>query len=353
MLGLIQCWHAEILHNRTNRPCRGFLQHVLRESHDLIRTNLRQRRTVKPYFTSTAEIRLFPVFPQTAATKGCCVFVGFCFVVCVWQITKCRHLPQVSHTLHARWVFCFVLFRFCWLWRPHQISPWTTCWMCQLKTAIYEYLDHFGETLYSVSSCFKLIFLYLCVVRPQTWYIRKLTPDVHRIPDIPMSWWWHQLFKKNLLSSLFSSLLACWKLFLCLCLVKKIFLPYSSLDLFIIRQDNYFLFSYFNISLHFFRSRKYCAIQMGADHEFLPLCDVLFNIISLAGYFCDVVFDLVMSYALFCQGEIQWFAFSLSFILVSLLASQVSQFFSYFSLSHSSLVLCTNSWFYLYPRLSQ
>ncbi|XP_043277772.1 uncharacterized protein [Venturia canescens] len=34
------------------------------------------------------------------------------------------------------------------------------------------------------------------------------------------------------------------------------------------------------------------------QHEFLPLCDVLFNIISLASYFCDVVFDLAMAYAL-------------------------------------------------------
>lgn len=77
-----------------------------------------------------------------------------------------------------------------------------------------------------------------------------------------------------------------------------------------------------------YRYLKTCAIQMGADHEFLPLCDVLFNIISLAGYFCDVVFDLVMSYALFCRGEIQWFAFTLSFILVSLAASQVNILFN-------------------------
>lgn len=62
---------------------------------------------------------------------------------------------------------------------------------------------------------------------------------------------------------------------------------------------------------------------MGADHEFLPLCDVLFNIISLAGYFCDVVFDLVMSYALYCRGDIKWFALSLSLILASLIASQI------------------------------
>lgn len=33
--------------------------------------------------------------------------------------------------------------------------------------------------------------------------------------------------------------------------------------------------------------------------EFLPLCDLLFNIVSLAAYFCDVVFDLLMVYALY------------------------------------------------------
>ncbi|KAE8751914.1 hypothetical protein FOCC_FOCC001391 [Frankliniella occidentalis] len=66
-----------------------------------------------------------------------------------------------------------------------------------------------------------------------------------------------------------------------------------------------------------------CSIQMGTDHEFLPLCDVLFNIISLAGYFCDVVFDLVMSYALYRRDEVRWFAFTLSFILISLIVSQI------------------------------
>nr|XP_012149599.1 PREDICTED: uncharacterized protein LOC100881066 isoform X2 [Megachile rotundata] len=35
-------------------------------------------------------------------------------------------------------------------------------------------------------------------------------------------------------------------------------------------------------------------LQAQHQHEFLPLCDVLFNIISLASYFCDVVFDFAM-----------------------------------------------------------
>ena len=37
------------------------------------------------------------------------------------------------------------------------------------------------------------------------------------------------------------------------------------------------------------------------SQEFLPLCDVLFNIISLAAYFCDVVFDAVTVYSLYEQ----------------------------------------------------
>ncbi|KAJ9584466.1 hypothetical protein L9F63_021191, partial [Diploptera punctata] len=60
-----------------------------------------------------------------------------------------------------------------------------------------------------------------------------------------------------------------------------------------------------------------------AHHEFLPLCDVLFNIISLASYFCDVVFDVVMGYALFERGRIVWFAVSLTFVTTSLVISQV------------------------------
>jgi hypothetical protein len=60
-----------------------------------------------------------------------------------------------------------------------------------------------------------------------------------------------------------------------------------------------------------------------AHHEFLPLCDVLFNIISLASYFCDVVFDVVMSYALFERGRVVWFAVSMTFVTTSLVVSQV------------------------------
>lgn len=57
-------------------------------------------------------------------------------------------------------------------------------------------------------------------------------------------------------------------------------------------------------------------------YEFLPLCDVLFNIISLASYFCDIVFDLVMGYALLQRGRLMWFAVTVGFVLFSLMVSQ-------------------------------
>lgn len=66
--------------------------------------------------------------------------------------------------------------------------------------------------------------------------------------------------------------------------------------------------------------------QSQHQHEFLPLCDVLFNIISLASYFCDVVFDLAMVYALAHQAIAPPVLFPLSITLIatSLLISQVS-----------------------------
>lgn len=58
------------------------------------------------------------------------------------------------------------------------------------------------------------------------------------------------------------------------------------------------------------------------SQEFLPLCDVLFNIISLASYFCDVVFDLIAVYTLYERGQLAWFGLALACVAASLLASQ-------------------------------
>ncbi|XP_034946523.1 uncharacterized protein [Chelonus insularis] len=65
--------------------------------------------------------------------------------------------------------------------------------------------------------------------------------------------------------------------------------------------------------------------QLQQQHEFLPLCDVLFNIISLASYFCDVVFDLAMGYALANYSSAPSVLFPLTIVLVvtSLLVSQI------------------------------
>ena len=57
--------------------------------------------------------------------------------------------------------------------------------------------------------------------------------------------------------------------------------------------------------------------------EFLPLCDNLFNVISLAGYFCDVVFDIVLGYALFERGKIHLLVAVILIISGSLIVSQV------------------------------
>ncbi|XP_044727188.1 probable serine/threonine-protein kinase DDB_G0282963 [Chrysoperla carnea] len=57
--------------------------------------------------------------------------------------------------------------------------------------------------------------------------------------------------------------------------------------------------------------------------EFLPLCDVLFTVISLAGYFCDVIFDLVMAWALAGRGKTLICIASLTMIAFSLIVSQI------------------------------
>lgn len=57
--------------------------------------------------------------------------------------------------------------------------------------------------------------------------------------------------------------------------------------------------------------------------EFLPLCDLLFNIISLAAYFCDVVFDSVTAYTLYLNDQILWLVVALMLIFTSAVTSQL------------------------------
>lgn len=57
--------------------------------------------------------------------------------------------------------------------------------------------------------------------------------------------------------------------------------------------------------------------------EFLPLCDVLFNIISLTLYFCNVVFDIVLSWALHTRGNKTYCLISILIIIIALVISQI------------------------------
>lgn len=59
-----------------------------------------------------------------------------------------------------------------------------------------------------------------------------------------------------------------------------------------------------------------------SDKQFLPLCDLLFNIISLASYFCDLVFDLTSAYALYTTGKEIWCYLIIFFVGLSLLLVQ-------------------------------
>lgn len=57
--------------------------------------------------------------------------------------------------------------------------------------------------------------------------------------------------------------------------------------------------------------------------EFLPLCDLLFNIISLAAYFCDVVFDCVTTYTLYLNKQFTWFFVALFLVINATIISQI------------------------------
>jgi len=57
--------------------------------------------------------------------------------------------------------------------------------------------------------------------------------------------------------------------------------------------------------------------------DFLPICDVLFNVVSLASYFCDIVFDIIATYTFFVSGLKAWFWLSIISIVFSLVTCQL------------------------------
>lgn len=70
--------------------------------------------------------------------------------------------------------------------------------------------------------------------------------------------------------------------------------------------------------------------------EFLPLCDLLFNVVSLAAYFCDLVFDILVVYALFERSSKVLFAQCLCAIVLTTIVSQALSLHWYFKTKPNS-----------------
>ncbi|XP_019767506.2 XK-related protein 6 [Dendroctonus ponderosae] len=73
--------------------------------------------------------------------------------------------------------------------------------------------------------------------------------------------------------------------------------------------------------------------------EFLPLCDLLFNIVSLAAYFCDLAFDFLVVYSLYQSGLTVLLALCLSAIIITMLVSQILSVKWYLSKKPTSLLV--------------
>ena len=70
--------------------------------------------------------------------------------------------------------------------------------------------------------------------------------------------------------------------------------------------------------------------------DFLPVCDLLFNFISVATYFCDVAFDMIVAYALYQSESTVYLVLVCGFIFVSLLLTQTFSLRSYYRQEHDS-----------------
>ena len=57
--------------------------------------------------------------------------------------------------------------------------------------------------------------------------------------------------------------------------------------------------------------------------DFLPICDLLFNFISVASYFCDIAFHIIVAYTFYRDfGLNYWFLVVVCATIVSLFACQ-------------------------------
>merc|ERR1712038_285382 len=68
------------------------------------------------------------------------------------------------------------------------------------------------------------------------------------------------------------------------------------------------------------KEKKREKIMVSVD--FLPICDLLFNFISVASYFCDVTFDMIVAYTFYQHGFTIWFLITICSIIISLMICQ-------------------------------
>ncbi|CAG7785204.1 unnamed protein product [Allacma fusca] len=71
--------------------------------------------------------------------------------------------------------------------------------------------------------------------------------------------------------------------------------------------------------------------------EFLPICDALFNVISLGAYFCDIVFDVLTAYSFYKEGLHVWSLVCMTFISLSMILSQILSL-KWYKLSSDKLI---------------
>ena len=57
--------------------------------------------------------------------------------------------------------------------------------------------------------------------------------------------------------------------------------------------------------------------------DFLPVCDLLFNIASITTYFCDIIFNVIVTYLLYSHGNTAWFVILALAVSISLVVCQI------------------------------
>ncbi|KAL3287792.1 hypothetical protein HHI36_002255 [Cryptolaemus montrouzieri] len=74
--------------------------------------------------------------------------------------------------------------------------------------------------------------------------------------------------------------------------------------------------------------------------EFLPLCDLLFNIVSLAAYFCDFIFDILVIYELYKRNFQTLFVTSLGSCILTAIITQMLSLYWYLNKKPNGWARC-------------